>query len=204
MIKRNWQKETDRIIESLNGKKVRLLLHACCAPCASASLEYLTKYFDITLFFYNPNISEKAEFDKRLRELEKFVAAAPFAKGIEIIAPEYYHNVFLEKAAGLEDAREGGERCKGCFELRLLKTAELAKEKKFDYFATTLTISPLKNAEMINTIGLKFSEEIGTAYLPTDLKKAERYKRSIELSKEYALYRQNFCGCEFSKPQITR
>ena len=198
MNKPNFQALTDREIEKLNGRKATLLLHACCAPCSTASLEYLAKYFDITLFFYNPNISSAEEFQKRLCELERFVKEAPFAKGIKIISPEYNHGEFLNIAAGLETAKEGGERCEKCFRLRLNKTAEQAGALGFEYFATTLTISPLKSAEKINLCGE--AAVVGNViYLPTDLKKRERYKRSIELSKEYGLYRQSFCGCEFSQ-----
>ena len=198
MNKPNFQALTDREIEKLNGRKATLLLHACCAPCSSASLEYLTKYFDITLFFYNPNISSAKEFGKRLDDLKRFTEECPFARGIKIISPEYNHGEFLNIAAGLETAKEGGERCEKCFRLRLNKTAEQAGALGFEYFATTLTISPLKSAEKINLCGE--AAVVGNViYLPTDLKKRERYKRSIELSKEYGLYRQSFCGCEFSQ-----
>lgn len=199
MNKPNFQAFTDREIEKLNGRKATLLLHACCAPCSTASLEYLAKYFDITLFFYNPNISSAEEFQKRLCELERFVKEAPFAKGIKIISPEYNHGEFLSAAAGLENAKEGGERCEKCFRLRLNETARQAAGLGFEYFATTLTISPLKNAEKINLCGEDAAVVGNVLYLPTDLKKRERYKRSIELSSEYGLYRQSFCGCEFSQ-----
>lgn len=199
MNKPNFQALTDREIEKLNGRKATLLLHACCAPCSTASLEYLAKYFDITLFFYNPNISSAEEFQKRLCELERFVKEAPFAKGIKIISPEYNHGEFLSVAAGLENAKEGGERCEKCFRLRLNETARQAAKQGFEYFATTLTISPLKNAEKINLCGEDAAVVGNVLYLPTDLKKRERYKRSIELSSEYGLYRQSFCGCEFSQ-----
>ena len=199
MNKPNFQALTDREIEKLNGRKATLLLHACCAPCSTASLEYLAKYFDITLFFYNPNISSAEEFQKRLCELERFVKEAPFAKSIKIISPEYNHGEFLSAVAGLENAKEGGERCEKCFRLRLNETARQAAKQGFEYFATTLTISPLKNAEKINLCGEDAAVAGNVLYLPTDLKKRERYKRSIELSSEYGLYRQSFCGCEFSQ-----
>lgn len=198
MNKLNFQALTDREIERLNGRKATLLLHSCCAPCSAASLEYLGKYFDITLFFYNPNISSAEEFQKRFDELKRFTEECPFAKGIKIISPEYNHREFLNAAAGLEGAKEGGERCEKCFRLRLNKTAEQAGALGFEYFATTLTISPLKNAETINLCGEDAATVGNVLYLPTDLKKRERYKRSIELSREYGLYRQSFCGCEFS------
>ena len=198
MNKPNFQALTDREIERLNGRKASLMLHACCAPCSTASLEYLVKYFDITLFFYNPNISSVEEFGKRLNELKRFTEECPFAKDIKIISPEYNHLEFLNVVTGLENAKEGGERCEKCFRLRLNKTAERAERLGFEYFATTLTISPLKNAEKINLCGE--GAVVGNVmYLPTDLKKRERYKRSIELSREYGLYRQSFCGCEFSQ-----
>ena len=199
MNKPNFQALTDREIEKLNGRKATLLLHACCAPCSTASLEYLAKYFDITLFFYNPNISSADEFQKRLCELERFVKEAPFANGIKIISPEYNHGEFLSAAEGLENAKEGGGRCEKCFRLRLNETARQAAGLGFEYFATTLTISPLKNAEKINLCGEDAAVAGNVLYLPTDLKKRERYKRSIELSSEYGLYRQSFCGCEFSQ-----
>ena len=200
MNKPNFQALTDREIEKLNGRKATLLLHACCAPCSTASLEYLAQYFDITLFFYNPNISSAEEFGKRLDELKRFTEECPFAKGIKIISPEYNHLEFLNVVTGLENAKEGGARCEKCFRLRLNKTAEQAEKSGFEYFATTLTISPLKNAEKINLCGE--AAVVGNViYLPTDLKKRERYKRSIELSREYGLYRQSFCGCEFSRNQ---
>ena len=199
MNKPNFQALTDREIEKLNGRKATLLLHACCAPCSTASLEYLAKYFDITLFFYNPNISSAEEFQKRLCELERFVKEAPFAKGIKIISPEYNHLEFLNVVTGLENAKEGGERCEKCFRLRLNETERQAAGLGFEYFATTLTISPLKNAEKINLCGEDAAVVGNVLYLPTDLKKRERYKRSIELSSEYGLYRQSFCGCEFSQ-----
>lgn len=198
MNKLNFQALTDREIEKLNGRKATLLLHACCAPCSTASLEYLVKYFDITLFFYNPNISSAEEFGKRLNELKRFTEECPFAKDIKIISPEYNHLEFLNVVTGLENAKEGGARCEKCFKLRLNKAAEQAERLGFEYFATTLTISPLKNAEKINLCGE--GAVVGNVmYLPTDLKKRERYKRSIELSREYGLYRQSFCGCEFSQ-----
>lgn len=204
MNKVNWQKETDRLIAENEGKRPRLLLHVCCAPCASASIEYLVKYFDIDLFFYNPNISNFEEYEKRLMELERFVAECGFAKGLKIISREYVHGEFTEKAHGLEDAPEGGGRCAECFFLRLAETVRTADLGEYKYFATTLTISPLKNADRINNMGLDIAKNTKTQYLPTDLKKQGRYIRSIELSKEYGLYRQNFCGCEFSKKNCYR
>ncbi len=197
MNKINWQNETDKIISTLGDRKPKLLLHACCAPCSSASLEYLKNYFDIGILFYNPNISTEIEFKKRLNELKRFISQYPFTQNIDIIAPQYEHKEFLEAVKGLEELPEGGLRCKKCFELRLSKAGEIAKSLNYDYFATTLTISPLKNTELLNQIGLSYQDQF-ILYLPTDLKKKGRYLRSIELSKEYDLYRQDFCGCEFS------
>ena len=199
MNKINWQSKTDDYIEALGGRKARLLLHACCAPCSSASLEYLTQHFSVDLLFYNPNISTEEEYNKRLCELKRFVCEYPFSN-TKVISPEWNHSEFLDAVKGLESLPEGGDRCKKCFMLRLGKTAELCYKLGYEYFATTLTISPLKNAEIINKCGISLENEQIT-YLPTDLKKRGRYIRSIELSKEYCLYRQNFCGCEFSKKQ---
>ena len=200
MNKINWQNETDKIIRGLNGRKAQLLLHACCAPCSSASLEYLTEHFKVDILFYNPNIASSAEFLKRLSELERFVKEVPIASGVRVMAPEYCHSEFLAAASGLEDALEGGARCEKCFLLRLEKTARTAERLGYEYFGTTLTISPLKNAGLINSCGERTAGNV--MYLPTDLKKRGRYQRSIELSREYSLYRQNYCGCEFSASML--
>ncbi len=201
MNKINYSKETEKIIE--NNKREQklpsLLLHGCCAPCSSACLEYLNKYFDITLFFYNPNISPKAEFDKRFSEAERLLNEMPFENNVKIIEGEYDYNRFLEMARGLENIPEGGERCFKCYAMRLEETARFAKQMGFDYFCTTLSISPLKNSQKINEIGYDIAEKYGVKWLPSDFKKKEGYKRSIELSRQYNLYRQNFCGCVFSK-----
>ena len=175
MNKPNFQALTDREIEKLKGRRASLLLHACCAPCSSASLEYLAKHFDITLFFYNPKISSAEEFEKRLNELKRFTEECQFAKGIKIISPEYNHLEFLNVVTGLENAKEGGERCEKCFKLRLDETARQAARLGYEYFATTLTISPLKNAEKINLCGE--AAVVGNViYLPTDLKKRIKYQ----------------------------
>ena len=181
-----------------------LLLHSCCAPCSSYVMEYLCQFFRITVFYYNPNISSSVEYQKRLQEEKRLIDAYnKEGKGyfISIIDGEYEPGRFLEQVKGLEHCKEGGERCFKCFELRLWETAKLAKEKHFDYFATTLTISPLKNAQKINEIGEKIAQTEGICWLPSDFKKKNGYKRSIELSKEYDLYRQNYCGCSFSKEE---
>ena len=201
---RNYQKEMEKIIEGLQGKRKSLLLHSCCAPCSSAVLEKLQEIFEITVFYYNPNISEDVEYRKRVEEqkrlIEVFNRKAPSCP-IKIIDGDYEPQEFYQIAKGLETCPEGGERCFKCYALRLEKTAQLAKEEKFDYFTTTLTISPLKNAAKLNEIGEEMAVKYETAFLPSDFKKKEGYKRSIELSKEYNLYRQNFCGCAFSKAE---
>ena len=163
------------------------------------TLEYLSQYFAITVFYFNPNISPQSEFEKRFAEQKRLVESLPAKNKIELVKGEYDYNVFLEIAKGLEDVREGGERCFKCYRMRLEQTAALAKEQGFDYFCTTLSISPLKNSQKINEIGFDIAEKYGVKWLPSDFKKREGYKRSIELSREYDLYRQNFCGCVFSK-----
>lgn len=202
MNKINYQKETDSVIESLNCTVPTLLLHSCCAPCSSYTLEYLSRYFSITVFYFNPNISPKAEFDKRFAEQKRLIEALPAENKISLICGDYNYDEFLNIARGYESVPEGGERCFRCYRMRLEKTAELAKQKGFDYFCTTLSISPLKNSQKINEIGFDVAEKYGVKWLPSDFKKREGYKRSIELSREYDLYRQNFCGCVFSKSQI--
>ena len=199
MNKINYQKELDKITDSLNGDVPKLFLHSCCAPCSSYTLEYLSNYFDITVYYFNPNISPKAEFDKRYAEQKRLIDALPSKHPIKLVRGEYDYNDFLEIAKGYEDVPEGGKRCFRCYRMRLESTAKLAKEQGFDYFCTTLSISPLKNSQKINEIGYKVAEKYGIKWLPSDFKKKEGYKRSIELSREYQLYRQNFCGCVFSK-----
>lgn len=201
MNKINYQKETDSVIESLNGTVPTLLLHSCCAPCSSYTLEYLSRYFSITVFYFNPNISPKAEFDKRFAEQKRLIETLPSENKISLICVDYNYDEFLNVARGYESVPEGGERCFRCYRMRLEKTAELAKQNGFDYFCTTLSISPLKNSQKINEIGFNVAEKYGVKWLPSDFKKREGYKRSIELSREYDLYRQNFCGCVFSKSQ---
>lgn len=193
----NFQKMLDNIIENLGGNKPKLLIHCCCAPCSSYVLEYLSGYFDITLLFYNPNISSKEEFFKRYEELKSLLEQT--GKNIEIILPEYNPNEFFEIAKGLEDVPERGERCYKCYRLRLEKAAQIAAEKGFDYFCSTLSISPYKNAGWLNEIGEELGEIYNVKHLPNDFKKKNGYKRSIELSAKYNLYRQNYCGCVYSK-----
>lgn len=207
MNNRNYQKEMEHIVKGLQGQKKSLLLHSCCAPCSSAVLEKLQELFEITVFFYNPNISEKEEYYKRVEEQKRLIQAFnqknPTAP-IRVTEGVYEPSRFYEIAKGLENCPEGGERCFRCFALRLEETARLAKQEKFDFFTTTLTISPLKNAAKLNEIGEEMATKYETVFLPSDFKKKEGYKRSIELSKEYHLYRQNFCGCAFSKAESMR
>lgn len=188
------QKNMDALIQSLGERRPRLLLHSCCGPCSSYVLEYLSDYFDITLFFYNPNIQPAEEYEKRLSAQKQLLERAKYKNPVAFLAGEYEPQRFFEAVKGLENCREGGARCEKCFELRLSKVAEIAKKGGFDYFATTLTVSPHKNAVLINEIGGRYQN-----YLPSDFKKREGYKRSIILSKEYELYRQGYCGCIFSK-----
>ena len=205
MNKRNYSKELDAFIEDFQkkGEYPKLLLHACCAPCSSYCMEFLRNYFDVTVFFYNPNITEEAEYRKRVLEEKRLIGEYNKLEGrkIEIMEGEYKPSDFFEAVRGLEDCREGGERCRKCFELRLSETARVARDNGFDFFTTTLTISPLKNADVLNEVGEAAGEAVGIAFLPSDFKKKEGYKRSIELSKEYGLYRQDYCGCSFSKAQ---
>ena len=197
----NYQKKLDELIEILQKENAKptLLLHACCAPCSSYCLEYLSKTFDITVLFYNPNIESEMEFNKRVDELIRFIDECRSIEGVNLEILDYDNSEFYNAVQGLEDKEEGGARCFKCYELRLRKTAEYAKEHSFEYITTTLTISPHKNSDKINEIGLQVAKEFGLKYLLSDFKKNDGFKRSIELSKEYDLYRQSFCGCEFSK-----
>lgn len=205
MGKPNFQRETEKAIERLCVvSRPPLLLHACCAPCSSYVLEYLTQYFSITLFFCNPNITDPAEYQKRLAELRRFCAEAPFCRDVTVVEDSISSEAFLRAAAGLEDAPEGGSRCERCFRLRLERAAAYAQEKGFPLFATTLTVSPHKNAPLLNAIGQELGKRYGVEYLPSDFKKKGGYQRSIALSREYCLYRQPYCGCEFSRRQAER
>lgn len=197
----NYQKKLDKLIEGLGEKKPGLLLHACCAPCSSYVVEYLAEYFDITLFFYNPNITFKDEYDKRAVELRRLVDEMGLGRQVRILYGNYEPEKFFEMARGLEHEPEGGERCSGCYELRLRAAAQAAKEGDFEYFTTTLSISPLKNAEKLNETGRKLSEEYKVKYLYSDFKKKNGYKRSVELSAQFGLYRQDYCGCVYSKAE---
>ncbi len=201
-MKVNYKKLFDEEINKIkaSGERPKLLLHACCAPCSSAVLELLCEVFDITLFFYNPNIFPESEFLFRFRELKRLLAEMKLNE-IKIVAPEYNGEEFFEIAKGFETLPEGGERCENCFRLRLEKTALYANENRFDYFTTTLSISPYKNAELLNKIGVELEEKYGVKHLFSDFKKGDGYKRSCYLSKEFDLYRQDYCGCVYSKKE---
>lgn len=200
MQKINYQRELDKLIAALD-KTPQLLLHACCAPCSSYVLEYLSQHFEITVLYYNPNISPEEEFRKRAEELRRLISEMEFKNPVELIVDEYDHNEFLKAVKGLEAAPEGGERCFVCYRLRLERAAKYAAEHGFDCFCSTLSISPLKNAQKLNEIGAELSQIYSVSSLPNDFKKKGGYLRSIELSREYDLYRQNYCGCTFSKSQ---
>ena len=196
----NYQKELDKTLEKLTKEErvPKLLLHSCCAPCSSYVLEYLSQYFEITVFYYNPNIYPESEYTKRIWEQQKIIDELPAKHPISFMAGPYDKERFYEMASGLEHVKEGGARCMKCYELRLREAAKIAKNAGFDYFTTTLSISPLKKAERLNEIGQRLGEEYEVEYLLSDFKKKNGYKRSIELSKIYGLYRQDYCGCEFS------
>ena len=200
---RNYQKELDAIIEhhQARGEVPRLLLHACCAPCSSYCLEYLSQYFSITLFYFNPNISPAAEYAHRVAEAKRLVASLPVKHPVTFLEGTYDPQTFFDAVKGLEQEPEGGARCDVCFRLRLQEAAKEAKNGGFDYFTTTLTISPHKDCQFINECGARIAGESGVDYLFSDFKKHEGYKRSIELSKEFDLYRQNYCGCVFSRAE---
>ena len=248
MQKRNYQKELDKILEEITaeGTRPRLLVHSCCAPCSSYVMEYLSRYFDLTMYFYNPNMDSREEYEKRAEELQRLIremnaplkekpagakdgvspeqqdedgnGALPERTPIRAVIANYDPEAFEEIAKGHETDPERGTRCRRCYELRLRKTAEYMRSQNaergdaspdgdcgaqergaYDYFATTLTLSPLKDAEALNTIAEQIASQYGLGYLVSDFKKREGYKRSIELSREYHLYRQNYCGCRFSK-----
>lgn len=200
-VNRNYQKELDKLIRQTEeeGRVPRLFLHSCCAPCSSYVLEYLSQYFSITVFYYNPNISPEEEYKKRVEEMKRLISEMSFVHPVEFVEGKYEPGLFFEMARGLEDVPEGGERCFGCYRMRMEEAARLAKEGAYDYFTTTLTISPLKNAAKLNEIGEELEKLYGVSHLPSDFKKKNGYKRSIELSGEHHLYRQNYCGCVFSR-----
>lgn len=195
MEKKNYQKELEKIIESFGGERKSLLLHACCAPCSSYVLEYLSRYFDITILFYNPNIHPRAEYEKRLREQQRLIAAA--FPAVKLVTTEYDAREYYCAVAGCEHLGENSERCYRCYAFRMKKAAAMAEG--YDYFTTTLSISPYKHAEWINALGAQLEAESEAKYLPADFKKKGGYQRSIELCKAYDIYRQDYCGCIFSR-----
>lgn len=210
MNRRNYQKELDNIVKSIEETQrtevPKVFLHSCCAPCSSYCLEYLSNFFEVTVFYYNPNIYPEEEYRKRVIEQQEFIKKFPAKHKISFVEGEYEADKFYQTVKGLEQIPEGGERCFACYRLRLQEAYDYAKDKGFDYFTTTLTISPLKNAAKLNEIG----EEIAQAgngtlkFLPSDFKKKNGYKRSVELSAEYGMYRQDYCGCVFSKQERER
>ena len=202
----NFQKEMDALIEKnqADGVVPRLFLHSCCAPCSSYVIEYLSDYFEITVFYYNPNLYPDREYARRSGEQKRFIDEIKTKYPVSYFDCDFIPNEFYNLVKGLEQEKEGGRRCEKCFELRLSKTAEKAKAEEFDYFATTLTISPLKNASLINQIGYEQSKRYGVKYLASDFKKKNGFKRSTELSRQYGLYIQDYCGCVFSKTERER
>lgn len=205
MNKINYQNELDRTLCDIEraGTTPTLLLHSCCAPCSSYVLEYLSRYFKITVFYYNPNIYPEEEFYKRRSEQERFISELPAKNPISFMGTEHMSEDFYRAVKGLEHIREGGERCFACYRLRLEESAAAARDMGADYFTTTLSISPMKNAQKLNEIGGELGEKYGVKYLFSDFKKRNGYKRSTELSKEYGIYRQNYCGCVFSLRERT-
>ena len=199
-MKINYQTVLDRELDGIraSGRIPKLLLHSCCGPCSSYVLEYLSSYFDITVYYYNPNIEPESEYAHRLSEQQRLISSVPYPRPVGVVAADYDNDVFREAVSGLEDEPEGGARCERCFRLRLGRTAMYAREHGFDYFTTTLSVSPHKNAQVINACGREISEEYGVPFLFADFKKRDGYKRSIELSGIYGLYRQDYCGCSFS------
>ncbi len=197
----NYRRELERRLTQLEteGRVPTLLLHCCCAPCSSYVLEYLTSHFHITVFYYNPNITVRGEYDKRVGELKRLISEQPAVYPVTFSEGRYDPERFYAAAKGYEELPEGGERCFRCYRLRLSEAADAAKAGGFDYFTTTLSISPHKNAAKLNEIGGEEAARVGVPYLFSDFKKSGGYKRSIELSQQYGLYRQNYCGCEFSK-----
>ncbi len=189
----------EKEIEKLKGEKPRLLLHACCAPCSSAVLERISDSFKISILYYNPNITEEREYQKRLEELKRFLLSFDKKKEIKVIDGRYQPEEFFEMSKGLEQEKERGKRCYLCYQMRLKEAAKLAKELGFDYFTTTLSLSPHKNSNWINEIGETLAKDYQISFLYSDFKKKNGYKRSLELSEKYQLYRQNYCGCIYSK-----
>lgn len=200
MNKRNYQTELDNLIgqQETDGRVPKLLLHSCCAPCSSYVLEYLSKYYKITVYYYNPNIYPAQEYTNRLKEQTMLIEQMEFVHPVTILAGSYEPEQFYQVTKGLEQEPEGGARCTMCYELRLREAAKVAKAGGYDYFTTSLSISPLKSSDQLNEVGERMAREYHVAYLPSDFKKRDGYRRSIALSQEYGLYRQNYCGCVYS------
>lgn len=205
-MNRNYQRELDERLQRQkeDGVVPHLLLHSCCAPCSSYVIEYLSSYFSITVFYYNPNICPDEEYTKRVEEQKRFIREFPTRYPVKFLCGAFDKERFYEEIKGYESEREGGERCFRCYRLRLLESAKAAKRVGADFFTTTLSISPQKNAEKLNEIGEALAKEYGVAYLNSDFKKKNGYKRSVELSKEYGMYRQDYCGCIFSRQERER
>ena len=197
-MKRNYQAELDQIILSASGKKPRVLLHSCCGPCSSAVLEYLTQHFEVTLLWYNPNLYPEAEFERRCSTQLELIEKMGLSERVHVLLEPWRSEEYYRAAAGLENEPEGGKRCTECFRLRLRETAKLAIQQGFDYFCTTLTLSRYKDAVRVNTLGEQIAAETGVRWLPSDFKKRGREQRSNELAKQFGLYQQRYCGCEFS------
>ncbi len=198
MMKTNYNEQMNNIIASLNYQP-KILLHSCCGPCSTQCIARLTPYFNITILYYNPNIEPQEEYLKRKKEQIRLLNEIDHQNNLDIMDCDYANEDFRDIVPGLEQEPEGGARCHHCYELRLRKTALLAKENGYEYFGTTLTVSPYKNAEVINKLGAKIADELNIKFLFSDFKKEDGYKKSIEYSKKYQLYRQNYCGCLFSK-----
>lgn len=202
-IRKNYQQEMEKVIRQAgrDGYVPTLFLHSCCAPCSSYVLEYLSGYFRITVFYYNPNIYPPEEYEERLCEIQRLVRELPTVHPVDFVSGEYRPDEFFQLVRGHEEDLEGGERCTLCFKMRLFEAARLAKEGGYDWFTTTLTISPMKDADKLNRIGEEAGKKYGVHFLNSDFKKKNGYRRSVELSSEYQLYRQNYCGCVYSKRQ---
>lgn len=200
-MKENYQRVLDKELDTirLSGRIPRLLLHACCAPCSSYVLEYLSAYFDITLFYYNPNIAPESEYRRREEEAKRLVSAMPLSHPVSFLSGDYEPDRFTKASQGLEALPEGGDRCTRCYRIRLEEAARQAASGGYDYFTTTLSVSPYKNADKLNTLGREIAKQFGVPYLVSDFKKRDGYKRSCTLSAVYGLYRQNYCGCIFSQ-----
>ena len=199
----NYQLALEQVLNRLDGQKPKLLLHCCCAVCSSYVLEYLSQYFQITAFFYNPNIFPSAEYERRKQALLQLISSADYPNPVDYLDMDYAHEEFLSAVQGLEKEPEGGGRCTCCFTLRLDRAAQVAQQQKADYLCTTLTISPHKNATVINAVGQRCADRYGVQWLPGDFKKKDGFRRAGQLTAAYGLYRQNYCGCEFAMSHLT-